>query len=73
MKIDNPKKNSEGYADPTAYYGTKPIVRQERQDKQIENAHRQLINSFLSLASLAGFEVEGRIVLRHRKTGRIFK
>ena len=42
-------------------------------DNQIEKAHRQLINSVLTLAGLAGFQVESRIVLRHRETGRIFK
>ncbi len=66
----NPKKNKEGYDDPTAYHGTKPLV---DRDNQIEKAHRQLINSFLTLAGLAGFQVESRIVLRHRETGRIFK
>ena len=66
----NPKKNKEGYDDPTAYHGTKPLV---DIDNQIEKAHRQLINSVLTLAGLAGFQVESRIVLRHRETGRIFK
>lgn len=66
----NPKKNKEGYNDPTAYHGTKPLV---DRDNQIEKAHRQLINSVLTLAGLAGFQVESRIVLRHRETGRIFK
>ena len=66
----NPKKNKEGYDDPTAYHGTKLLV---DRDNQIEKAHRQLINSVLTLAGLAGFQVESRIVLRHRETGRIFK
>lgn len=66
----NPKKNKEGYDDPTAYHGTKPLV---DRDNQIEKAHRQLINSVLTLAGLARFQVESRIVLRHRETGRIFK
>lgn len=66
----NPKKNKEGYDDPTAYHGAKPLV---DRDNQIEKAHRQLINSVLTLAGLAGFQVESRIVLRHRETGRIFK
>lgn len=66
----NPKKNKEGYDDPTAYHGTKPLV---DRDNKIEKAHRQLITSLLTLAGLAGFQVESRIVLRHRETGRIFK
>ena len=33
----NPKKNKEGYDDPTAYHGTKPLV---DRDNQIEKAHK---------------------------------
>lgn len=33
---DNPRNNSEGYADPTAYEGTKNIIREENlQQKRI--------------------------------------
>lgn len=34
--MNNPKYNSEGYADPTAYYGTKEIIREE---SETENLH----------------------------------
>ena len=51
----NPKKNKEGYDDPTAYHGTKPLV---DRDNQIEKAHRQLINSVLTLAGWRAFRLK---------------
>lgn len=29
MNIRNPKRNAEGYPDPTAYLGTKEVIREE--------------------------------------------
>ena len=66
----NPTKNSEGYYDPTAYYGTKEIIREER---ELEKANGKVIQAFRLIADLAGFEIVGRITLKHRKSGRLFR
>lgn len=56
-------KNSEGYRDPTA---GEAISSADRPPKQIV----EVIRLIRSVASLAGFEVVGRIRLRDRETGR---
>lgn len=66
----NPKKNSEGYTDLTAYYGMKPVVKRE---KKADHAYRECMHLMLSIANICGFEVEGRIQLRDKKTGRFYK
>lgn len=66
----NPRKNAEGYADPTAYYGTKEIIEQET---EAEKKNRAIIYAFRQIAELAGFEIVGRITLKEKKTGRLFK
>lgn len=68
--IVNPRKNPEGYTDPTAYYGTKNIIKEE---ERIEKLSMELIQTCKLFAELAGFEVVGRIQLRHKQTGKIFK
>lgn len=68
--MNNPKKNEEGYTDLTAYYGTKDIIREEA---EIEQKNREPIHTFRLLAGLAGFEIIGRITLKHKKTGRVYK
>ena len=68
--MNNPKKNEEGYTDLTAYYGTKDIIREEA---EIEQKNRELIHTFRLLAGLSGIEIIGRITLKHKKTGRVYK
>lgn len=47
------KYNSEGYPDPTAYYGTKEIVREESEQ---ERRIRHLMHIIREAAHLAGLE-----------------
>ena len=68
--VGNPRKNAEGYADPTAYYGTKEIIEQET---EAEKKNRAIIYAFRQITELAGFEIVGRITLKEKKTGRLFK
>lgn len=63
---DNPKKNSEGYSDPTAFEALRNI------NKEDERFHKLLYTIFY-LCELAGFDIEGRIVLIDKKTGRVWR
>ena len=63
------KKNSSGYNDPTAYAAiTKVDYELYRLDKA-----KKLIETILNMCSLSGFKLEEKIVLRDKKTGRIFR
>ena len=62
--------NNEGYADPTAYFGTKNIIKEET---EMEDKVHTLVHIIKDIANLAGFEVIGRIQFKHKKTGREFK
>ena len=64
--MDKPWENGEGYPDPTAYAATKPIM---DEDAKVS----KLIHVIRDIAHMAGFEIENRIVLRNRESGRIFK
>jgi len=63
---NNPRKNSEGYSDPTAYEALRNI------DKEDERFHKLLYTIFY-LCELAGFEIEGRVVLVDEQTGRVWR
>lgn len=70
MDKRNPFYNSEGYPDPTAYHGTKEIIRSENElEKKISN----LVHIIHDVAEIAGFEVVERITFRHKKTGKEFR
>ena len=66
----NPKKNSEGYPDPTAYEGLRPIIEEEN---ALERKVNQLIKTLKYITGLAGFELISRIEIKDKETGRIFK
>lgn len=63
-------KNSEGYSDPTA---GKAVVNAKKEEQDIDSLNHKVIQSFRLLVDLAGFEIVGRVTLRHKKSGRIFK
>ena len=63
-------KNSEGYTDQTAGMAM-AIVRKEEQD--IAKTQQKLIHMFLTMVDLTGFEIVGRVTMRHKKSGKIFR
>ena len=69
-KADMSYRNSEGYPDPTAG-GAISSAAKEEQD--IDKLNHKVIQSFRLLVDLAGFEIVGRVTLKHKKSGRIFK
>lgn len=60
------RKNAEEYYDPTAYKAIKNI------DKEYERV-RKLLRTIFYICKVAGFKIEGRIVLVDKKTGRIWR
>lgn len=64
---ENPRKNAEGYSDPTAYEALRNI-----ETKEDERFHK-LLYAIFDICELAGFEIEGRIVLIDKKSGRVWR
>lgn len=64
--MDDLRKNAEGYLDPTAYRAIKNI------EEEDERFHK-LLHTIFYLCEVAGFDIEGRIVLVDKKTGRIWR
>ena len=63
-------KNYEGYVDQTA--GT-AMAATTKEEQDVEKLNHKVIQSFRLLVDLAGFEIVGRVTLKHKKSGRIFK
>ena len=69
---DDPRRNSEGYLDPTAYEALRNIERSIPSEEEDLRFHK-LLHTIFYLCELAGFQIEGRIVLRDKHTGRVWK
>lgn len=62
--MPKPWENAEGYHDPTAYHGTKNIIRDEDEQQKRVNT---LIFVLKYITRLAGFELLNRIEIKDRK------
>lgn len=60
------RKNGSGYYDPTAYNAIKNV---EETKKKVSI----VIKTLQSVAHLAGYSIEGRIVLKDKETGEIWR
>lgn len=63
-------RNSEGYYDPTASMAMSDAHKEEQ---SVDTLNHKVMQSFRLLVDLAGFEIVGRVTLKHKKSGRIFK
>lgn len=70
--MNNPYFNSEGYADPTAYAGTKNIIKEES-ETETERRASELIKVLKFIIRLASFELIERVKIKDTKTGREFR
>ncbi len=64
--MDDYKRNGSGYYDPTAYKAIKRVTEGEKKVSRV-------IKTLQAVAHLAGFEIEGRIVLVDKETGEIWR
>lgn len=66
MKEDDLKRNASGCIDPTAYQAITSIDNEQKRFKQ-------LIRTIVYICDLAGFEIQGKITLKNRRSGRLWK
>lgn len=66
MSKNNLYKNASGCDDPTAYKAIKTV-------QQDEARFRKLMETIFNICELSGFHLEGRIVVKDKKTGRIWR
>lgn len=63
-------KNSEGYVDPTAGAAMATVKREE--NAELNDRNHRLIQVIRNIVDIAGFEIVGRVTLKHKKSGKVF-
>lgn len=67
VKLD---KNQDGYKDPTAFQAIKQVIKEEEtEEKQLAT----LVFVLKYIISMTGFELIGRIELKNKKSGRVYR
>lgn len=63
-------RNTEGYADPTAYATLKNVRSEDDPDYK---RFQRLLNTIFAICELSGFYIQGRIVIKDTRTGQIYR
>lgn len=65
----DPRRNASGYMDMTAY---KAIDKVDR-EIEAEARYKKLLSTIFYICDLAGFHIEERLVIKDKKTGKIWR
>lgn len=65
----DPRRNSSGYMDLTAYEAIKNVDR----EADAEARFKKLLSTIFYICNLAGFQIESRLEIRDKKTGKIWR
>ena len=65
----DPRRNASGCMDLTAY----EAIRNVEREAEAEERFKKLLNTIFYICELAGFRIEGRIVLQDKKTGKVWR
>jgi len=65
MRDDDIRVNGEGYSDPTAYQ----VLKREQEEERF----RRLMATIFYICENAGFHIEERLVIKDKRTGRIWR
>lgn len=69
-----PWLNNSGCPDPTAYAAINNIRKEEKiQNQSVDDKAHKVISTMKNILDLSGFELVGRIEIRHKKSGKIYK
>jgi hypothetical protein len=70
-KGNDPRRNASGYMDPTAYQAIKNVERERGADDEVR--FKKLLSTIFYICDLAGFHIEGRLEIRDKKTGKVWR
>lgn len=65
MGKEDVRRNAEGYYDPTVHEAMKNIEREDR--------FRKLLDTIFALCELSDFHIEERMVIKDKRTGKIWR
>jgi hypothetical protein len=66
---NNPRYNGSGCLDLTAFEAIQNVDR----EIEAEERFKKLLSTIFYICDLAGFHIEGRVVLKDKKTGKIWR
>lgn len=65
----DPRRNASGYMDLTAY----EAIEKADREADAEARFKKFLSTVFYIAELAGFSIDGRLTVRDKKTGKVWK
>ena len=65
----DPRRNASGCMDLTAY----EAIRNVERERDAEVRYKKLLSTIFYICDLAGFHIEGRLEIRDKKTGKVWR
>lgn len=65
----DPRRNASGYMDLTAYKAIEKVDREADAEKR----YKRLLSTIFYICDLAGFHIEGRLTIKDKKTGKVWR
>lgn len=65
----DPRRNASGCWDLTAY----EAIRNADREADAEKRYKKLLSTIFYICDLAGFHIEGRITIKDKKTGKVWR
>lgn len=65
----DPRRNASGYMDLTAY----EAIRNADREADADERFKKLLSTIFYITELAGFHIEGRLTIRDKKTGKVWR
>lgn len=74
MNENEVKKNGSGYSDPTAYEAIKHVdPKGHKHDESEGDRFHKLLETIFKICELSDFHVEDRIVVKDKRTGKVWR
>lgn len=67
------RRNGSGCADPTAYKAIRNVMKEEKKKSSSDQRFEDFLRTIFTICELSDFHIEGRIVVKDKRTGKIWR
>ena len=67
------RRNGSGYVDPTACKAIRNVMKEEKKKSSSDQRFEDFLITIFTICELSDFHIEGRIIVKDKRTGKIWR
>lgn len=67
------RRNGSGCVDPTAYKAIRNVMKEEKKKSSSDQRFEDFLRTIFTICELSDFHIEGRIIVKDKRTGKIWR